>query len=320
MSTEPILPPRKAPVLGADEIHSIGYRRLDVPRPVWPGWPIARTLLVLAWRKRITKLALLMCLGTFVLHGGWLVVQLVVLHLQNPNNQHLNLGPMNVGNLVGRVHEVLASFVSVQFFGAALVLAVVAAGAIADDRRTGAFELYFSRPLTRTQYVLGKLLGAALVPVGVLLVPQLILYVVALGVAPPQVRDGLWWLGVPALGAAALATMTLATTVIGVSALGRRARNVGALYIALWLVLAALSESLVAAGVRIGGYLSPERNLRTVVDALFAAGPDSLTAQIVNFRPPANAEPMLSLFALLALNALALAIVSARVRAEVRAG
>lgn len=53
--------------------------------------------------------------------------------------------------------QIVGLLVSTQFFSL-LVLAWYGAGLVAEDRRLKAHLLYFARPLTRTGYVLGKLL------------------------------------------------------------------------------------------------------------------------------------------------------------------
>ena len=49
---------------------------------------------------------------------------------------------------------------------------------MANDLRTGAILAYLSRPLTRRDYVLGKLLVPLLLNLAVTLVPGLLLYVI----------------------------------------------------------------------------------------------------------------------------------------------
>ncbi len=301
-----------------DEVHAIGYRRLEGPRPVWPGWPIARTLWVLGWRRRATKMSLMACFGVFGVHGVWLVSQLMA-------RRYLNLGPRRglltgVDRVVGSVHEVLAAYVSIQFFVTALVIAVVASGAIADDRRAGAFELYFSRPLTRLHYALGKLLGAGLIPFGTLVFPTFVLWLTAVGIAPPGMRSELWWLAVPAVGSAALGAATLTAGIIGLSALGERSLTVCTAFVAGLLLMSGVCEGLVESGFEAWGYLSPERDLRTVVDWLLQVGHDSLSASLLPGRPDGNGSPALSLLALGAWIAAGLLALTWRIRREVRAG
>lgn len=48
-----------------------------------------------------------------------------------------------------------------QFFSAALLMMLVGCGAIAEDLRYQTFQLYFSRPVERWEYLAGKFLGLA---------------------------------------------------------------------------------------------------------------------------------------------------------------
>jgi ABC-2 type transport system permease protein len=63
----------------------------------------------------------------------------------------------------------------------AFLLALFAGSAqVADDTRAGAFQFYFARPVTREQYLLGKLLPAVLLTMFISLVPSLLLAVLRL--------------------------------------------------------------------------------------------------------------------------------------------
>jgi hypothetical protein len=301
---------------GPDKVHAIGYRPLTGPRSVWPGWPIARTMLVLGWRQRSTKFALLACFSVFAAHAMWVVGLLLSRKIMGDTPASI----MGMDGLVGSVHGALSRYVSVQFFATALALAVVAAGAVAEDRHAGAFELYFSRPLTRMQYALGKLLGAGLLSVATLVVPVFLLWLTAVGIAPESIRSELWWLVVPAVGSAVLAGMVLTAVIIGLSALGQRARTVGVVFIAGLLLLTGLTEGLCQGGYLIFGYLSPERDLRTVVDWLLHVGAHSVAAQFTGGGLPTNASPYGSLLGLLAWTGVGLSALALRIKSEVRAG
>ena len=63
------------------------------------------------------------------------------------------------------------------------------AGLIANDLRTGAILVYLSRPLTRRDYVLGKLGVLLALNLSVTLVPGLLLYLIALALAPDQFAE-----------------------------------------------------------------------------------------------------------------------------------
>lgn len=259
-----------------DRIYAVGYRRLDDrerPRP--PAWPIARTMLLLAWRKRATKFALLACGGVFLVCAVAVVGQLVAQRFAG------DIGAGTLNQMIGKTQEVFAAFVSVQFYFTSFAIAVVAGGAVADDRAAGAFDLYFSRPLTRGDYALGKLWGAAAVPLVTLVLPVMLMSLAATGIAPPELRAGLWWLAIPAGASALLAAAVLSTTIVGLSAMGSSSRGVGVAYVAILGGVGLVCEGLAAAGWDWAGYLSPSRDLRTVSDALLAVGPKSMVGQLV---------------------------------------
>lgn len=299
-----------------DRIHAIGYRpQPEPPRRLSAIWPIARTLVALALRKRATKVVLALCLGVLAGHGVWLAVQLLSLRYAGEMRMH---GAFGVTDLVGRVEEVFSSYLQVQFYFTVPAIAVVAGGAIAEDRRAGAFELYFSRPLTRMSYGIGKLLGTAAVPLVTLVAATLLLWLAAVGIAPEHLRADLWHIAPPALAGAFLGTAVLTATLVGVSSLSRRATSVAVAFVALVVVGAGVAEGLAESGQLWGGYLSPERNLRTVVDHLLDLGSPSLTGSLVPSRAMVNVHVVGSFVALLSFIGAGLLAFWIALRREVR--
>ena len=71
-----------------------------------------------------------------------------------------------------------------QMLGLVLVIGLVAPPLISTDVRSRAFLLYFSRPLTRFQYIFGKFMTVATFVSLVLLLPQLLLYLFAVLLSP----------------------------------------------------------------------------------------------------------------------------------------
>lgn len=71
-----------------------------------------------------------------------------------------------------------------QMLGLVLVIGLVAPPLISTDVRSRAFLLYFSRPLTRFQYIFGKFMTVATFVSLVLLLPQLLLYTFAVLLSP----------------------------------------------------------------------------------------------------------------------------------------
>lgn len=290
--------PQGAPdVALTDTVHAVGYRRLPEQRRRRPIWAIARTLISLSLKRRITKLALVMCLMVLVGHGIWLAVQLLGERFAAEGGFRMR-GPFGLRDTVGHVEEVISAYLRVQFYFTVPTIAVMAGGAVADDRHAGAFELYFSRPLTRLDYCLGKLLGAAIVPGVTLIGATMVLWLAALGIAPDQLRGGLWHIGLPAFAGAALGTALLASLIVGLSAISKRARNVGVAFVTIMLVLGGIAEGMAESGYAWGGYLSPERDLSTVVHAMLDVGAPSLANSFLTSGSQFNVDVTTSALAL----------------------
>lgn len=297
-----------------DRIFDIGYRRLETgARHRFAPWPIARTALLLAWRRRATKVGLLFCLGNIILFGGMIVVQVLMQRFDDQTMADAALAEA----VFGTAQEVFSSFVQVQFMTCAVALAVIAAGFVADDRQAGAFELYFARPLTRMDYATGKVLATAAVPLAALVVPAFGLWFVAVGGTSAVHGKALWSLGPPTMATALCGALWLTGAVIGISALGEKARTVGAVFVAVLLGLSAIGDALPAAGFPQFGYFSPVRDLRTVADALLDVGPRSMGIAILHGGGPLNGSAWLSLLALVLQSALGFGALHWRLQREV---
>jgi hypothetical protein len=297
-----------------DRIFDVGYRRLaDGPRHRFAPWPIARTALVLAWRRRATKIALLFCLGSIILHGGWMVTQVLLRRFDETGLGHAALGEATFGT----TQEVLSSFVQVQFVACVVALAIIAAGFVADDRHAGAFDLYFARPLTRLDYALGKSMAAAAVPAAALVLPALALWFIAVGGTNSTQGATLWLLGPPTLATALCGTLWLTGGIIGLSALGEKSRTVGAVFVAVFLGLTSLGDALPMAGHDWVGYASPIRDLRTVADALLDVGTQSMGGALLRRSGSMNESALGSFLALSGQAGLGFGALAWRLRREV---
>lgn len=301
-----------------DQVFSVGYRRLGGERPHrWVPWPIARTALSLAWRKRSTKLGVAICAGSVFIHGMVLTTQVLLDRFMGDAGPRDEMKRVVLEGVVGNVHATFATFIGVQMVACAFLLAMVAAGLVAEDRRTGAMELYFSRPLRRRDYVLGKLLAAGLVPAATLVLPFLLLWILVVGMAPQSTAGPLLGLLLPGLLGAVVAAVVLTTTILGLSAVGERGRTVGVLYVVGMLVLSSLGDGLSDEGYTWAGYLSPLRNVQTLSDAVLDAGGTGMLLSMLTSRPETNASALLATACLLGLAAAGLFLLVWRVRREV---
>jgi ABC-2 type transport system permease protein len=152
-----------------------------------------------------------------------------------------------------------------------LVLAWYGAGLIAEDVRLGAHLLYFSRPLTRFDYLAGKFGVAAFFGALAVLAPGLVICTVA-SFASPQ------WSFLKNEGEVVLHTIAFAlvwtavmpSVVLAISALVRRKTFALAGIFGFFMVPQAIA-TLVAELQRDGSWLmlSPLGNLRRVAGAIF---------------------------------------------------
>jgi ABC-type transport system involved in multi-copper enzyme maturation permease subunit len=93
------------------------------------------------------------------------------------------IGGAYMGQLI-QVHALIVSFTSVSFFFALLAITWYGAGLICEDRRAGAHLLYFSRPLTRRDYLLAHYATACTFGLLAVLLPSLLICVVAVFSSP----------------------------------------------------------------------------------------------------------------------------------------
>ncbi len=130
-------------------------------------------------------------------------------------------------------------------FIALVITAVVGAPMIAEDRRAKALRLYFSRPITHLEYVLGKFLAVAAFAVVVLVVPLIAMYVLELGLSD---KDGLAAERLPTLlasfGPALLACGVLTMLVLGISSLSARTNHASIGFFAVFGITGMVSQIL----------------------------------------------------------------------------
>lgn len=125
------------------------------------------------------------------------------------------------------------------------LLLVVGSGQIAEDFRTGALQLYFSKPITQRDYVMGKLGAVLLASFLLTLVPGILVLLSAAAFAP----DWTWlsdnpWLPAKTLGFGLLASLVLGGLVLGLSSLGQRGWLVGLLFAGAYLFTSTVGQVL----------------------------------------------------------------------------
>ncbi|MBM42175.1 MAG: hypothetical protein CL483_09670 [Acidobacteria bacterium] len=198
-------------------IHDQSYRRYggnrEAPGAAW--LVIARFGIKAALSKRL-------CL--WVMLGAWsqFFVRSVIFYLS------ANFPSMDV--LAPSV-QTFRQFFEIQWIFVFFVTVYVGSGLIANDRRSNAIQIYLSKPLTRVEYVTGKLGVLVFFLLGVTLLPALALLLVQVmfSASLSFVAENLFLL--PAITLYALVQVLLAAfSILALSSLSNSARYAGILY------------------------------------------------------------------------------------------
>jgi ABC-2 type transport system permease protein len=175
------------------------------------------------------------------------------------------------GQLLPVDGRLFGEFLNQQLYLVLLLVIFSGAGLIAEDLRSGAIIVYLSRPLTRRDYVLGKLGILLGVGLAVTLVPGLLLYFAAVGLAPGSFLEvRLVWIA-PAVALHSLAMcLVYGLLMLALSSLSRSARVAGlgfaALVLGLELVVAIVQANFDLPAARL---LSLQQDVRMLGEALF---------------------------------------------------
>jgi ABC-2 type transport system permease protein len=272
-------------------IHDQGYRHYAGQRaPHGQAWMvIARTHLLAALKYRPFQILLLVAWGRFAAYAVRIYFATNV--PQAP--AFFAVSP-----------QLFQDFLSGQSIFVFLVT-IAQAGLIADDRRANALQVYLSKPLTRVEYITGKLVPPMLFLLGVTWLPAMMLVVtqIVLSGSFAFVRENLFLL--PAITLASFVrTLVSAFLILALSASTKSRRFVSVMFAGITFFTAGMYQSLRAiTGSRAWAAISPGDMV------------DVITAWV--FR--AQAEPpvpvTVALAVVLGLVVLSMVILERRVRA-----
>ncbi len=189
-------------------------------------WPLAKAgIRTAAWRRRVLLLL-------FAMPAIWTIVFAFQVYLryalETGEEAAVPLGtnPMYArfaARGIADVRQQIDAFFNISRFFAIVVVGWFGAGLLCDDRRLGAHLLYFSRPLTRLDYLLARFTTLVFFGACATLFPGLVICVVAAWSSPDWsfVReDGGVILGTLGFGALLCVVMSLLT--LAVSSLATR--------------------------------------------------------------------------------------------------
>jgi ABC-2 type transport system permease protein len=275
-------------------IYDQGYRRYEARGALRSirFWPITREALRLILAKRAF-------LGLLAVAWVPMLVRVIQIYIVTRFPEAGRVLPVD-GRLFGEfLNQQLGFCLLLTIFGGA--------GLIANDLRTGAILVYLSRPLTRRDYVLGKLMVLIALNASVTLVPALLLYVVGLSLAPENyLKLELWWLSPGIVLQAVVMSLSLSLLSLAISSLSRSARVAGlgffGLFAGLEMARGVLRNVFDANWATL---LSLQADIRAISNSLFG-----ITARRFENVPPSEAA-----LVLLVSGALCLLLLRSRVRA-----
>ena len=243
-------------------IHDQGYRRYTGRRIVggrsW--WVIARAGILERVRERRFLALLLFAWSPFV-------VRAVQIYVASNFSQASFLAPSA---------ETFREFLDQQGIFVFFVTIFVGAGLIAGDLRANALQIYLSKPLTRVEYIAGKLATLLVFLVAVTWAPAILLLFLQMMFAGSAafVRANLFLIPAITLFAAIQVAMS-AFMMLALSSLSKNRRFVAMMYAGIVFFTAALYQALrmMTTSTR-WALISPRDTLDVIADSIFrSSGP-----------------------------------------------
>ena len=238
-------------------IHDQGYRRYGGQRA-----PHGRTWWVIARAGLMERLRERKFLGLLLV--AWLpfIVRAVQMYLAANIPQAAVLTP---------TAATFREFIDQQSIFVFFITIYVGSGLIANDRRANALQIYLSKPLTRVEYVAGKLATLVLLLAAVTWVPGMLLLVMQMLFAGnfTFLRANLFLFPAITLFSAILILLS-AFAMLALSSLSKSRRFVAMMYAGLIFFTAAMYQALrQMTGSRAWALISPEDVLDVVAAVIF---------------------------------------------------
>ena len=258
-------------------LHDVGYRGWrGRQRPAGAAGVIATTGIRLAWKSRWLRRVILFAWSPALLFaGGFFAFEQAIdegaIRAGRPVSRRLDgfglFGSLLAESLGGSLDDpdqarrtvwsrlLLAFMRAPQAVLLAVVVGLVAPRLIAGDLRAKAWLVYFTRPVSRGGYILGKVGVLAAIVSLVTLVPALVLWLVGVLVSPSAwVAVATWDLPLRILAAAAAVTIPTVLLALAYSSLTAETRIAAfawfATWVACWITHGALTGADLAAAAR----------------------------------------------------------------------
>lgn len=183
---------------------------------------------------------------------------------------------LQAGSILKVTPAFFSSFLGVQGFMAMLMTAFLGPGLVSPDLTNNALPLYFCRPFSRTEYVLGKMMVLFVVLSEITWVPGLVLFFVQSSLAGRAWLEKNWYLGMGIFLGSVLWIVLLALISMALSAWVRWKVVAGALVLGVFFGGAGFGRAINAV-MRIdeGGLIDPARVMLTIWGQLLRFDPNT---------------------------------------------
>lgn len=167
--------------------------------------------------------------------------------------------------------ETFREFLETQALFVFFFTVFAGSGLIAADRRANALQLYLAKPLSRWEYVAGKMAVLFVLLLAVTFLPAMLLLLVQIGFAGSVAFLTSNFYLVPAITLYSLAQILLAsTTMLALSSLSKSSRFVAVMYTGLIFFTSALFQAVRGVtGSTVFAWMSPSDSLELLGDAIF---------------------------------------------------
>jgi ABC-2 type transport system permease protein len=164
-------------------------------------------------------------------------------------------------------------FLSAELWFSMVIVLLVGPNLISQDLRYNALPLYFSRPLRRGDYFLGKLGVIAALISAVIIVPSIVAYILGLlfSLDITIIRDT-WKILLASVVYGLVIAVSAGMLMLALSSLSRNSRHVALFWLAVWILTSTVSAILIT--------IEQEQRMRTAAPAGFWGSEDFLTEQI----------------------------------------
>jgi ABC-2 type transport system permease protein len=272
-------------------IHDQTYRHYEGHRE-----PPGKTWSVIAWagiRNMLTKRAFL---GLLIFAWVPFLVRAVQFYVAANYPQ--------VAQIIAPNAATFRDFVSQQSTFAFFITIYVGAGLIASDRRANALQIYLSKPISRTEYIGGKMATLLFFLLGVTLLPTLLLLLIQITFAANiDILRAHPFLPASIVLGTLIQSLVMSCTMLALSSLSNSPRYVAILYTgAIFFTLAIFGFLTAVTGGTRMAWVSITSNVSQVLDAIFR-------------QPPSYDSPwQVSLIVIVALLVLSVSVLERRVK------